>query len=46
MLIMKQEVVDTYLRNDAQEAEVKLLKQSVLGRNIVTSNPSVWPWTG
>lgn len=35
MLIGKQEVVDTHLPSDAQQAEVKLLKQPVLGRSIV-----------
>lgn len=46
MLIGKPEVVDSHPHRGAQQAEVKLLKQPVLGRSIVPQIPSVCPWTG
>lgn len=46
VLIGKHEAVDSHLHRGAQQAEVKLLKQPLLGRSIVPQIPSVCPWTG
>lgn len=46
VLIGKPEVVDSHPHRCAQQAEVKLLKQPVLGRSIVPQIPNVCPWTG